>query len=341
MARIILPKHYHHDFSVPGKQPRGKVEVDWTNPISHGLVSAYIAGQSIAFDILGNAISYNGVIRPPIIIDQGIVVAQGDPATGGSEQDRSITIENRISDYSTITCLVSTRPDGAGNYFGSTGINYFVNAASPGNQGWGYYKSSAHGATPTNTGKPSLAIFGVALYTPIDPNLKGANYQTHGVAFNSGGTAEFYSDGKQHGNSISIGTLKPPSDHFTIGANQGLASQNTVSKTEFCLIFNRKLSPEEHASLNADPYQLFKPAIMPSYFTTRPYIYNPGGGFILPDGGFYTDNGEDQILPDGSFFSPPAVVEPPAEGRIMSSLTSDGGLAGTGGLAGKGGGLAG
>ena len=63
--------------------------------------------------------------------------------------------------------------------------------------------------------------------------------------------------------------------------------------------------------------------------------------YIIPGASFYSDNGEDQILPGGSFFSPPAVVVPPEEGRIMSSLAKEGGLAGMGGLAGKGGGLAG
>ena len=63
--------------------------------------------------------------------------------------------------------------------------------------------------------------------------------------------------------------------------------------------------------------------------------------FTVPGLGDYTDTatGTDQTLASvGDYSEQPAPV---VGGRIMSSLTNHGGLAGYGGIAGQGGGLAG
>lgn len=236
-------------------QPQGLQKIDWSNPITNGLVLCTHAGNNFV----------EMTTNKPSIITGAISTAtpKGKALTAAST---TFSIETRINKHygGAVTWIIGAQL----NSTGGGGFSKLVdkcNAADPSSgteqvltqNGIGLSRGGTGGtqtvATPLSFPAPyNIYAVSVSAFTATD----GAWY-INGVP-------------KALANStVGIGTMYTNSANYVLCNRTSDFLRNVDGKMEFAYRWNRVLSPAEVASISANPYQIFKAVTKPVYVVAK------------------------------------------------------------------------
>ena len=273
MTNVIqLPKLSHPDFALPNVKPKRPVEIDWDNPLTKGLVGCWLVSdgpknpQNLASgSVIGNGTSLYGEQRADhwhsaIAVNGNDLLGHEDLPISGSGNDKEVPAS---------TILSICAPESVGSFYGTLGCSRECNSEA--GTGAGFSRGLAiymQGAAPYDV---DVMTAYEAVYTGskrIDSIVDGAKLIiTATNAFDAGDgypNCELIINGQ-------VATL-PADDFWRYGAG---VSTNTLYDNDrgywtgnlYCYaVWDREMSLEQLARLNADPYQILKPAIPLTYF---------------------------------------------------------------------------
>jgi hypothetical protein len=229
------------------EQPQEAVGVDWSNPLSAGLISAVIGGQR--FDCFGRRITFNSTTTTAPGADGLRTV------TNGTTDSAYIDIPTQVLTAWTIwgrTTPTSLALDATLGSLGNTGTSTptvslrMGNATSNRLQYWQRADNSGSiSAGPRDSG---VAVFSAGETLSVSLSVSTPTALLRG--FKNGALIEAPSTNIAANswtvNRIGIGVLYA-AGNFSLGAYG----------SSLLLFFNRELSDSEQASLAANPWQLF------------------------------------------------------------------------------------
>lgn len=248
MSIIQLPRNYNPGFKNPRINPVGNFVIDWNNPITRGLKTAWV-GSSLKDLVTGGE----------------FVIEAGSIATGrrnGIEELKVVNgrlqadVKTGISggDDRTMFTIVSNDDAEANNYIFATGET---------GSGARWAVRNSTNALRFEGGAGSSTITGSPAFT-----LNDANFHTLAVRQKGGNTlgdANFYLDG-QFGDFSGASTTNTTNDAILLCGQQ--ASSTDVEHRSYRVVYywNRALSDAEILVLVTNPYAFLKPAIPLQYF---------------------------------------------------------------------------
>lgn len=227
------------------RQPQGRVEIDWENPITRGIVDIIWSGNGPARYLVG-------LVKPT-------VVGNINTTTAGIGRQKNATanaavrfhyspasVNDRFRLYNGITLLTYGSMPRTGTASASTGVEYGFQISN--RYGTGYVYGSCGGVSlePGTRWLDKIALRGL---TYSSPSLR------------------LYEDGIVVGSSDS-GTT--PSYDASYAAPIVCASGNTstLDTALWTGIWSRALSGAELKSLSANPWQIFEPETIPLFYST-------------------------------------------------------------------------
>lgn len=250
------------------QQPRGNVSVDWSNSISRGLISAFLPSQTQRpITDLVTRLQDTAVIKPVYSVGPG-GIAYGSKGDGTGDDNWSIITSPSNLSFSNIgvsvLCVFETTEVGAIGTTALWGAGFSssdyakIKKLPDGNIRW-EYSNNTGGFIVTST-PPAIRKVHVAIGTQ---RFGGANYR------------EFYIDGQLISVDTSVQTNLTGSIGFigayTTGAPGG-------ARVYGAFVWKRELSPQEVASLSANPWQLFRtqPSMAERAFSKFQILPEPG-----------------------------------------------------------------
>lgn len=232
-------------------QPQHKAEIDWSNPITLGLVYWEMPGSGKAVpSVITGAKRYT--------TSRGIAYGFGS----GFGTTTTDILKTRFNQHSTLR-----------SYFG-------ISMATGGASNLGRVFDKRTGATDSEsllveTSAGNLLIrygrqwTGLAQWSsPVDSIVLGREF-TWGVNYDSSepsNAPELYVDGTSRTvtvTSLAYGTMVNNTDYYTLGNRDSDKARGTIGYTTLWLVFDRILSATEHRSLHENPWQIFKPRLLP------------------------------------------------------------------------------
>lgn len=140
------------------------------------------------------------------------------------------------------------------------------------NNGWAFYQNNATSSYPTQTMGLGYVHGGVAAYGFSSSGVSGANtnYVPLGFSATVSGNLSLYA----YGNSVystSIGGINQSSDSIRVGRDVYFNTNPGDYETPLFAYWKRRLTSEEHASLSANPWQIFRPINRINYFLPPQY----------------------------------------------------------------------
>ena len=249
MALHQLPKSFHPDFSNPRKKPIGPVKVDWSNPLTRGLVAAWTCDEAgLLRDISGNG--HHGT-------------PTGTAGYYGSTRGRALDLTG--TDYYTITDRAAFDFAGgamsvvAGTISDSAGQNAELVEKQAG--GLRYYQLfDATGSV----WKWFVRGTGATIQLTGGTSVTGEYVNLCATASSSG--AVLYENGVQTAsNGSDPGDLSNSADLYLGFGNAGTYD----GKVYYVWMYDRQLSDLEAQQLHESPYQILKPVEPSLYFTTE------------------------------------------------------------------------
>jgi hypothetical protein len=214
-------------------QPQsGPAQIDWSNPITRGLVLAFIPGIGDATRICQRLNSYAigagrfGKQTVPLTAAPFPELGARNVKNGGA---MSVIIFGTFAVASSFTAPLLS------HYPGSGGWKFGVDAS--GNIGYTHYGVADYATTVPITGFTG-SIGMTATISSAARMFKGGAFQQ----------------------SVTIGAINSAgvSGNFSIGARFGPADSTSASVVALALYFERALSDAEQASLAANPWQVFE-----------------------------------------------------------------------------------
>lgn len=259
-------------------QPQGAIGIDWSNPITRGLVSA--VNIATGRDHVGNGVSLiGGASYTPTPDGIGIL-------SNGSSSYGLMNINQKT--YSELTIVAVTIPVSLATSRTVVSVGHSSNAIT------------IFRITTGNTDSSKIRFF-----------LRGDDYGTLNALPDSTNTAfvvgkksvvSFYAKGTSGKCYCYINGIKDASSTTTI-ANTWTINRLSIGTTYFggstadfyngntplALLYERELSGEEHRALSDNPWQIFKPRSFLLGSLTSPQILYPtgdvAGGTWLPSTG--------------------------------------------------------
>ena len=231
----------------PLQKPLGNVVIDWSNPLTNGLVAAILVDGRIYHNVVngGTQIAASPMsfgVRHDVV--GGELAGAADGGVGltfspvGLGTLTLVEISHRL-ESNRYRCSVGLATDTAHNntvpqifFTGSDVLMYDATAAT------NYFGVQTH-----KQDQKSVRAFGIASGVPTD----------------------FYVDGVFKGSYA--GAFTGISDLRSVVFGRGRGYTSVANIYESALVYNRELTEAEHKSLAADPYQIFKPAVEQVYFT--------------------------------------------------------------------------
>ena len=230
-----LPKSHHPDFALPGVKPKGRVEIDWDNGIAKGLIH-----YGIDFDNLRQKYTVGTAISETI-------TDKGKTLTGAGTNNEGIDTGDTTA-YPEITLFVVCRSTNAPG----GGVSGPLHKEGNGIISWHNDNAAYQGVFTYESGFPTYS-FGTI--------LADTWYALAGSADGTGGAA--YKDGVKTASGADVLTAQTDELKVFEHSTSGTGWEGDVS---VFYVWDRVLSDAEHASIAADPFQLFRPAIPLTYF---------------------------------------------------------------------------
>lgn len=248
MTLYTLDKKFSTDFQIPNKKPVGEVEIDWSNPLTKGLVGCYADG-----DISRNLVTNHTTTKTTIDPIKSQFGAGQEGTTSTSLID---TNENPIS-FS-----------GSNNRTLIIGINY---RAIPGLSnatlfGIGVNDTSERWDLRHNNGDLRVEIQGSGYTTSlaltggfrvVGIKLDGTTLGDHTIYLDR------LSEASSGGATVNTSTSMTGRFLNSVAGSRGWSNSDFL----FGYLFNRALTDAEYLAIQANPYQLLKPKTPPVYFT--------------------------------------------------------------------------
>lgn len=223
--------------------PGGQPTIDWTNPITAGLVGCWV--------VTGEG-GPNPFIRD--LVTQNIVAAVGVGATIQSGTTGMQACDNNVARFGANLPVSQTPPSAFsilwfGSILGASGTNPFlIGAIGTGGDPWGLYRSSAQGVSLITNNAGSNVI--LASTTILSAAASG-NYCVLGSA--TSGLALLYKNGVLITSSNpTISSITSVLPKLFIGATS-IGGGHANAGMSVGLLWNRQLTPGESALISADP----------------------------------------------------------------------------------------
>lgn len=227
-------------------QPQsGPAQIDWSNPITRGLVFAFIPGIGDVTRFSKPASVYEAVAgrfgKQTRSLDTGPYPEFGPRKISG--QPFSVIVAGTFATAATFTAPL-------------------ISLWHSGNGGWKF--------GVTSTGNIGYTHFGVADYTTAVA-INGFS-GTIGMTGGASTSARFFKSGEFR-EAVAVGAINQVggSTNYSIGSRTGTTDALSPSTVACVMHFERALTDAEHASLAANPWQVIK--------SSAPiYLYSTAGG---------------------------------------------------------------
>lgn len=222
-------------------QPQnGPIQIDWSNPITRGLAATFDMRFGAPVDILSRYTAGSGQFtRVTCVLGIGQkksgFTSDGSKTILGANPTSAVVISAPPSS-GTIKPFFSQRPSGGGVQY-SFGANW----------------NTAFGATAGTLGMLTNGSISLTSASVITGQL-----DVYGYSITSTTTGQLYVRGQPVPTTVtSSGYPSITSPEFNVLSHLSTSSFNDTSTPYLCL-WNRALSAVEHASLAANPWQLFR-----------------------------------------------------------------------------------
>ncbi len=251
MAIYTLPKKFHSDFRLPNKKPINQVEIDWSNPLSRGLVFLQVYGSNGYEDLVsGQVMGTLGSAHKTV--DRGMQGFKTESYAGTDAVE--LAVLNPI-DWSGVTCISVFVKKTTGNFpalimSGTVGVstgNFLLTDEAAGIV-WKSRKSETNViiSLPANILTTAIAtsdsLTGDQVLYTMQGSSKAQASSNHGGSF-QGVQAENF-----------------------IGYMSRSGGRSHVEPIFFTCIYNRALEKAEVQELQKDLYQILKPKSPATYF---------------------------------------------------------------------------
>ena len=239
MAIKQLPKFYNTDFRHLNKKPVGGVEIDWSNPLTKGLVSYFKLDGDYATDLVagGNSTTFTGT--PPTFTPKSVITS------GGADSFVNLPIPNvSINGFGFIV--------GGRRISGSVSLSIL----SPTTNNWtGFYLEDITNGRTSNNNSFDGAVNPIVGGVPFEGGNKYAAYSISSGDFR--GVANGGSVAQDTGFSLTSLLF----NNIVLGASKRFTNTDNEAVSEFLYIgvYNRVLTDSELKQLSAKPYQILKP----------------------------------------------------------------------------------
>ncbi len=256
MALNILPKRFHLDFSKPGSKPVGLVEIDWSNPLSKKLLYCFIWQNGQAVDLVR---AINVPLSPAsFTLDHNI---------DGSFMDHSGRAEAESS-YSPFASTVGTGGVALFTVFrGPTATRQtLISSRVAFNDKHIEIRLNSNAAGGQVNGSTAFFVTGTTIQGVAATSTITGDWQST-LCQRAGSELEIYIDGINKASASITAQDVDGSPTFVFGGLPGTATIQYTGDRSVDMAWNRSLTPAEIKSLDADPYQVLKPLVLPSYFT--------------------------------------------------------------------------
>lgn len=250
MTAFTLPKRYHPDFRQPNKKPAVAFEIDWTHPLTRGLVfCAFPELQAVNLVTGDQATSSSGSTNKPTV--SGVHL---DQAATTDYQYYPNTIDSIDTDFTiAIRCNLSSAANNAALLhvpftddatWDAPQYTMGLTRASSSNVVWVWFSSTSPRESLTE-----ILEFGTDLDIAVvrDGTAAESTFYKNGVSQGAVGTPSF---GINNSNKAPI--------HFGERKHQN-TGEGAAGEFHYGMIWDRTLSALELAELNRDPYQILKP----------------------------------------------------------------------------------
>lgn len=231
----------------PLQKPLGNVVIDWSNPLTRGLVAAILVDGHI----------YHNIVN-------GDAQLAADPMSFGVRHDA-------VGGY-----MPRSGYSGVGFVFSYVGLGTLTLVETSHRLGSDIYKCGVCLAASVAHGSAGNQVFfrggDVRI---VDSSGAGDDFGTNTInsgkksvratGVTSGIPTDFYVDGVYKGSYAGALTGIDGLKSIAFGTGYGYSSHENIYESSF--VYNRELTEAEHKSLAADPYQIFKPAVEQVYFT--------------------------------------------------------------------------
>ena len=234
-------------------QPQFATGIDWSNPITWGLVFAF--NPAIGYFDLVTKIAATGITSPTAntLSKTGVMYAGG--VAGFSN---TIPSTNGLTLFS----IWKARPD---QYRAADGTRIIASNRNGSNAGWSWGKDGAiGGGSGGNLTRQSLVFGNVAQYSEANyviPSLFDTPVATRYTP--SSNTVSWFANGAKSSSDTAVGANSAGTT-LTFGAQGPYGGGNLgpwIDNLGVVFIFSRALSDAEIASLSANPWQIFSPAL--------------------------------------------------------------------------------
>lgn len=220
------------------RQPQQAVRIDWRNPITRGLLFVITPSRMI-----------RGTNYPSQIVTKAGQVYAFDPAV--LNEIDTLVSNSSVSEHSAYVRVrhpsmnVSRSP-------------MYLTTRVSNNHGWAFYQGSASGSIPNQLMSLGYVHGSVAAYTTA-VDIAGANTEYIGLGFSAkvSDTLYFYAKGVLH-TSTGLGGIVQSGDNIRIGREVYFGGQPGDYETPFMAYWNRLLTAEEHASIDRNPWQIYR-----------------------------------------------------------------------------------
>lgn len=239
---IVIPRR-----EIWTRQPQQVVGIDWSNPLTRGLVGTYNATY-------GDAVTRATVTRvgsvAPRVFNSGVLLT-GYAGSGGIATNYDIVNHPLVTGAFSVVMTVKFVFSAANNQ------SFISQGGSGSGKGWDIVVAA-------NTNTLSLVFGGVAIYTiGASALISGVEQRIVVVVSGNGGTATGYVNGVSVG-SAAVGTMLTPALSTTqIGCNyNGTIRQNEPpagTALGEMLLYNRALSVPEVTRVSTNTWQIFQP----------------------------------------------------------------------------------
>lgn len=312
------------------KQPQKPVGIDWSNPLTRGLVTVFLPITPRHRDLIGGGIDTSQYIAPINAGSRGLALSN---TNGGYPWGTLISVPHVSGGYSALTtfCLYE-QPD-------TTTYGAVFGAGYDGT----YYQGFSKNTNGTVSFGPATNSGGLS----IDTAALTVNrvYSLCGVARYDQDFRELYVDGVSVGVNTASGTKINSQFTFMGSVYQGGRDRCLNVYVFYC--WTRQLSESEIRSLTANPWQLFSPSndayfyesdvLYPSLLTNTNTFYSPtvsaGAVTLTPSrydntntfySGFVNINGvvlQPSLYTNGQTFYTPVVSSASTSDNSSSSMS--------------------
>lgn len=253
---LDLPKHYGPGFNRVGAKPKGRLEIDWSNPLTRGLKLCFVDKFELVNGTVGVPVASNsaeGATLDGKCLESNSTTDGGwafrdcgiKDALGGSTETTIATLL-AIDDFDAYGCLFGV-PDNLSSW---SSPFYNIGFTRRGTSGLG--TEGAIRITKTSSSSTVKSSASGFLESDGKPHL-------YAVSRMNGSTA-FFKDGGLHSSTSGISSAQyiEHDNVYLMCRNDAATAEGINGRTYVALIWDRFLSDDEHERLSDNLYQIFK-----------------------------------------------------------------------------------